>query len=184
MSPTTEPPITLAEIEKLSAEFDGECNKLEDLVAALEADMELVRRQHIAGLKRQASVVANREAVLHSAIERGAPLFVKPKTLTINGVKVGLAYSPGSIVWDDDAQVVALIREKRSKEFKTIVDVKETPRKAALKSFTEADLRDIGCRIEGEGDDVVLKRVAGDVEKMIGKVIEKLVAAMVSDPKP
>lgn len=181
MNVTDEKPTTLADLEKLSAEYDGECNRLEDMVAALEADMELVRRQHIAGLKRQAAVVANREALLNSAIERAPHLFVKPKTFTINGVKQGFQYSPGSVVWDDDAQVVAAIREKRSKEFKTLVDVKETPRKAALKSLPAAELAEIGCRIEGEGDQVILKRVAGDVEKMIGKVIEKLVAAMSSD---
>jgi hypothetical protein len=185
MKPEAEtPPVTLAELEKLSADYDGECAKLEDLVAALEADMELVRRQHIAGLKRQAAVVASREAALHSAIERAPHLFVKPNTVTINGVKQGFAYSPGSIVWDDDAQVVAKIREHRPKEFKTLVDVKESPRKAALKGLTADELNQLGCRIEGEGDDVVLKRVAGDVEKMITKVIEKLVAAMTSDPKP
>ena len=36
-------------------------------------------------------------------------------------------------------------------------------------------------RIEDAGDVVVLKRVAGDVEKLVNKLIEKMVSAMVSD---
>lgn len=178
-----ESPITMTDHDRLTAAYDSECSKLEDLVAALEADMELVRRQHIAGLKRQAAVVANREAELHSAIERSPQLFVKPRTFTINGVKIGFAATPGTLTWDDDATVVAAVREKRPKQFNVLVETSYTPRKAALKTLPEAEQRELGCRIEGEGDVVVLKRVAGDVEKLINKVIEKLVAAMVSEPK-
>jgi len=183
MPTETDPPITMTDHDRLTAAYDSECNKLEDLVAALEADMELVRRQHIAALKRQAAVVANREAELHSAIERSPQLFIKPRTFTINGVKIGLTNTPGVLTWDDDATVVANIHEHRPKEFALLVATTYEPRKTAIKALPEPEQKKLGCRIEGEGDVVVLKRVAGDVEKLINKVIEKLVAAMVSEPK-
>lgn len=183
MNAETVVPITMTDHDKLTAAYDGECNKLEDLVAALEADMELVRRQHIAGLKRQAGVVANREAELNSAIERSPQLFVKPRTFTINSVKIGFAATPGALTWDDDATVVANIREHRPKEFDLLVATTYEPRKAALKALSEPEQKKLGCRIEGEGDVVVLKRVTGDVEKLINKMIEKLVAAMVAKPE-
>lgn len=179
-----ETPATLAQLERLAAEYDAECTKLEDLVAALEADMELVRRQHITALKRQAAVVANREAELHNAIECGPQLFLKPRTFTIAGVKVGYTTSPGSLTWDDDASVVAAIREFMPRQVSTLISITEEPRKAALKALPKAEQLKIGCRLDGAGDVVVLKRVSGDVEKMISKVIEKLVAAMVAEPKP
>ena len=181
--PQNENAIGLSGLEKLAAGYDGECLKIEDLVSAFEADMDLVRRQHIVALKRQACVIANRKAELQSAIECAPQLFVKPRTFTLNGVKLGYTTSPGSIVWDDDAQVVEKIRKLRAEEFSLLVNTIEEPRKSALKSLSPEDLKKLGCRIEGDGDVVILSRVAGDVEKLISKLIEKLVAAMVSEPK-
>lgn len=60
-----------------------------------------------------------------------------------------------------------------------LVKVERTPRKDALRTLTESELSKLGCRIDGAGEVVIVKRVAGDVEKLINKLIEKLVSAMV-----
>jgi len=176
-------PVSLGSLELQTAAYDAECVKLEDLVAALESDLEKVKRQHIVTLKRQAGVVANREAELSSSIERAGGLFIRPRTLTINGIKIGFISSVGSIVWDDDAQVVALIKRLRPEEAATLIRTTEVPNKNALKSFDAAELKKIGCHIEGAGDQVVLKRVAGDVEKLVNNLIAKLVAAITAEEK-
>lgn len=173
--------ITLAVIESRAGEYDAECLKLEDLVAAFETGLEAVKNKFIADLKRQARVVANRQAALHTAIELAPDLFVKPRTFTINGVKVGYTASAGSLVWDDDGTLVALIKKHRPEEIATLIRSSEEPNKAALKSLPEADLKKLGCRIEDAGDKVVLIRVAGDVEKLVNKLISKMVAAIVED---
>lgn len=172
---------TFADLEKQTREYDGQCVTIEDLVAALEADLEAVKRKHLPALKRQAGVVANRQAELQASIESAPGLFVKPRTITINGIKVGYTASVGSITWDDDATVIALIRELRKKEAAILIDTTEKPSKSALKTLKPDELKELGCRIEGDGDVVVLSRVAGDVEKLVNKLVEKIVEAMTAE---
>lgn len=172
--------LSLGTIETLCSNYDGECAALEEQIAALEADLEAVKQKHLRGLKRRAAAVATAEAELHSAVESSPGLFVKPRTITVHGIKVGFATSTGSISWDDDEQVVELIREMFPKRVKELIKTTETPKKNALKALTDDERARIGCSIDGAGDVVVLSRVAGDVEKLVNKLIEKLVEAMVS----
>lgn len=58
-----------------------------------------------------------------------------------------------------------------------------TPRKDTLRTLDEKDLAKLGCSIVGSGPAVIVRRVAGDVEKLINKLIEKLVGAMVNDDR-
>ena len=170
---------TLNEIEPLCAGYDAECVKLEDMISHLEADLEAVKTKHLAALKRQARVVASREAELHSAVEASATLFNKPRTHVMHGTKVGMANTIGSVVFEDEAQVVKLVEKHFKARFDELVKTEHTPRKDALRQLTEAELAKLGCSVEGAGEVVVVKRVAGDVEKLINKLIEKLVSAMV-----
>jgi len=174
-------PATFADLEKQTREYELQCVTIEDLVAALESDLEAIKRKHLPALKRQAGVVANRQAELQASIESAPELFVKPRTLVINGCKIGYNHSVGSITWDDDAHVIALIRELRKKQAAILIDTTEKPSKSALKTLKPAELLELGCRIEGDGDQVVLSRVAGDVERLVNKLVEKIVEAMTTE---
>jgi hypothetical protein len=173
------PRVTLADIETQTATYEAASVQLESQIAALESDLEAVKRKHLAGLKKQAAVVANREAELFSSIESAPDLFKKPRTLTLNGVKVGYTLSQGKVEWHNEDQVLALIKKYRKDEVDVLIHTKETPNKDALRNLPAGDLAKLGCRIDGAGDVVICKRVAGDVEKLVNKLIEKLVEAMV-----
>lgn len=177
------PPPTLGELEQLAKKYEYECTEMETSIARLEADLDQVRQKHLAGLKRQAGIVARREADLHSAIEQAPGLFLKPRTLVLHGVKVGFTSSPGRIEFDDGEQVIKLVERHFPDRYDELVREKPEPNKDALRNLAADELKKIGCRIEGAGDQVILKRVAGDVERLVNKLIEKLVAAMVS-PDP
>ena len=173
--------LTLNQIEPLCASYDLECVKLEDMIGGLEADLEAVKQKHLAALKRQARVVANREAELHSAVEVSAGLFTKPRTHIMHGTKVGMASSIGSVVFEDEAQVVKLVEKHFKNRFDELVKTEHTPRKDSLRQLTMAELAKLGCAVDGAGEVVIVKRVAGDVEKLINKLITKLVEAMVEN---
>jgi phage host-nuclease inhibitor protein Gam len=166
-------------LDSQAGEFDSESSKLEQMIADLEADLETVKRKHLTLLKRQAGVVANREAALIAAIEAAPELFKKPRTLMMHGVKLGYTTSQGRVEFEDADQVVKLIRRYYADLLDEFVRTKEEPSKDALRRLTEPELAKICCRIEGAGDVVVLKRVAGDIEKLISRLIDKMVAAMV-----
>jgi hypothetical protein len=171
-------PVTLADLEQRTGAYDKACAQLETTIAELEADLEAVKRKYLAGLKRQASIVAGAEAELHCAIECAPGLFKKPKTLIINGVKVGFGISQGKLVFDEQDEVLHLIKKYRKDDKDILIRTSEELNKDALRALTATDLAKLGCRIDGAGDVVVLKRVAGDVEKLVNNMIHKLVEAM------
>jgi len=171
----------ITELEPLCAAYDGECVKLEEQIAALEADLEAVKAKHLRGLKKQAAIVAAREAELHSAVEGSPELFVKPRTFVMHGCKVGFTSSTGSVDFEDETYVIKQVEKHFKARFDELVKTEYTPRKDALRTLTALELAKLGCRIDGAGDVVLVKRVAGDVEKLINKLIEKLVSAMVKE---
>ena len=178
--PATKLAFSIKQMEPLCAAYDCECVELEIKIAMLEADLEVVKQKHLPGLKRQAAKLAGREAELYNAIENAPDLFVKPKTLVIAGTKIGFANSIGSVEFDDADYVVDQIEELLPERFDALVKTKYTPIKDALRELNDKDLGLLGCRVTGAGPTVVLKRVTGDVEKLIEKLIEKLVGAMVN----
>jgi hypothetical protein len=172
-------PVTLAQIETGAQAYEAASATLEAMIAELERDLEAAKQKHLRDIKRQAGVVANREAELHSLVESAPGLFVKPRTITVHGIKVGFTTSTGRLDFDDEETVLSLIKKFRKEDAGTFIRCKESVNKDALKTLDAGELRKLGCVIEDAGDIVVLKRTAGEVEKLINKLIGKLVEAMV-----
>lgn len=179
--PTAARSLAINLMEPLCAAYDAECVELDIRIAELEADLETVKQKHLPGLKKQAAKLAAAEAELYNAVENAPDLFEKPKTLVIAGTKIGFSNSVGSIVVDDESQTVKLVEKHFPDRFDELVKTERTPRKDALRTLEPKELARLGCRIEGCGPVVIVKRVAGDVEKLINKLIEKLVGAMVKE---
>ena len=172
-------PVTVSQIEENCRTYEAASAELDTLIASLESDLEEVKKKHIAKIKRQAGAVANLEAQLHSQVESAPDLFKKPRTMTVHGIKTGFATSQGKLEFDDEATVIKLIKKFHPKETDLYIRTTEEVNKDAVKTLDADALKRLGCKIEGAGDVVVLKRVAGEVEKLINKLINKLVEAMV-----
>jgi hypothetical protein len=172
---------SLAKMEERAATFEAASSNLEELILALEADLESVKNKHLRGIKKQAGIVANLEAELNSMVEQSPDLFKKPRTLTVHGVKLGFTVSKGKVIWDDPDNVVKLIEKHFEDQADVLIRTEKEPNKEALRNLPAKDLAKLGCSIEGAGDVVIVKRVAGDVEKLVNKLIEKLVEAMVEE---
>lgn len=170
---------SLDTIEERAARYAHERAKLDEQLSAIAEDLDAVKRRHLRALRRQAGVVAEREAELYNAVEVSPELFAKPRTAIFHGVKVGFTTGTGRVAFDDPDQVVKLIRKVFPDQAEVLIRTKEEPAKDALKLLDEADLRKLACRLEGTGDLVVLKCVDGDIEKMVNKLIDKMVEAMV-----
>lgn len=181
MMTETEPsqPITLGTIEERAARYTGARGELEAQLNAMAEEMDAVKRKHLRALRRLSGVVAEREAELYNAIEVSPDLFIKPRTAIFHGVKVGFTKGIGRVAFDDADQVLKSIRRFRKEDASCFIRTKEEPNKDALKQLTTDELARLGCRLEGTGDEVVLKCVDGDIEKLVNKLVDKMVEAMV-----
>lgn len=173
--------ITLGEIEGLTARLADASNALDEQLAAYEAELQAVNDKHLRALKRYATMVAQVEAELHDAIAAAPHLFEKPRTLTLHGLKVGYSFSDGKLVFDDEPLVIKLLKRKYPDLKETLISTIEKVNKDAVKSLSLSDdeLTKLGMRIEDRGEKVLIKRDAGDIEKLLSKLKTKLVEAIV-----
>lgn len=171
-----------SQIETLCEAYDRDSAILDTMIAQLEADLHDVRQKHMARLKRQAACVAASEASVRLAVEERPDLFAKPRTAVFHGIKVGYQKAEGVLVADDDQATINRLKDMYLEdEIEKYVTTKESLNKRELKNLSADDLNDLGLRIDGAGDVVLVKRVSGDVEKLIDRLIEKLVTAITAE---
>jgi len=167
-------------IEAHCRAYERESAELETMIADLEADLGGVKRRHLQALRGQAALVAGREAQIIDAVAAAPGLFQKPRTLILHGVKIGFARAEGRIAWDDDDLLARRIRKILPALESELIRTRDDFNKEALRRLDADQRKSLGVRIEGEGDDVVVRRMAGELKKLFDAMVAKLVAQAVS----
>lgn len=159
--------MTLLEIELLAKAYADRRALLAERLTALDRDLDLVKRKHMRELKRHVALTAETASALHNAIEAAPELFEKPKTRILHGIKVGFRKGKGKIEWEDDAQLVALIKKKFPDFVGDLIITTEKPSATGLEDLDAAELRKLGVTVEEAGEQVVVKPVETDIEKLV-----------------
>ncbi|HPL62953.1 MAG TPA: hypothetical protein PK587_04215 [Syntrophales bacterium] len=163
---------TLAEIEKLTKSFAESREELSARVRALEDEIHNIKKRHLAGIKRSVGTVAERQHALKTALEDSKDLFMKPKTVIMHGVRVGITKGKGKIEWEDDATVVKLIKKYHADQAEILIKTKETPIRKALEALPAADLKKIGVTVEETGDIAFIKCTDSEVDKFVNALLK------------
>lgn len=163
----------LATIEQHTKYFADKRQVLNDLVQRLQDDLECVKRHHLPAIKAAAEDVAESQAMLHSTIKDSPDYFQQPKTMVIAGVRVGFKKEKGKLEFEDQATVIRLIR----KHFPDLEDtlVKETLSvlKTPLSQLTVAQLKKLGVTVTDDTDQVLIKPVGNDIDKLVSALLEE-----------
>jgi hypothetical protein len=162
----------LKPIEDITTRYATARGQLTDAVIALNQELDAVKRKHMPTIKRKLAVAAGFHNDLDNAIRESAHCFHRPRSVVIMGIRVGMQKSKGLITWDNDDQVVKLIRKHCPDEFDLLVKTTETPVKAALAQKSAADLKRIGVTVSGAGDEVLIKPVDGAVDKLVAALMK------------
>lgn len=144
---------------------------LNERVTACKAERDAVMRRHLRGIKGAATACAQYQAELRQELEAHPELFVKPRTITLHGIKVGFQKGKGRIEWADPAKVVELIRRHLGEEGAGLIKVTETPIREALLALDLATLKKIGCTVVETGDQVVIKDTEDAVDKLVARLL-------------
>jgi len=159
--------MTLLEIELLAKAYADRRALLADRLTALDRDLAAVKKKHMRELKRHVALTAETELMLREAIMETPELFDKPKTRIVHGIKVGFRKGKGKIEWEDDAQLVALIKKKFPDFVDDLIITTEKPSATGLEDLDAAELRKLGVTVEEAGEQVVVKPVETDIEKLV-----------------
>ncbi|MGR3221126.1 MAG: host-nuclease inhibitor Gam family protein [Candidatus Anammoxibacter sp.] len=164
---------TFTEIERLTNEYAKvyithrkKCDDLNDEILG-------AKRRALRWIKEATALLADKASMLKVIILQNPELFQKPRTITINGIKVGLEKGKGSLVWEDKDQVVNLIKKHLPERADALIVTTEKPNKAALKSLTVAELKKIAVEVEETGDQVVIKAADTWLDKFVKAMLKE-----------
>ena len=167
---------TLAEIDARAKKFADARESLAAIVANLNAGIEALKRQAMPEIKRAVSRASEHHDTLKTLIESAPELFARPRTITLHGVRVGYTKGKGGITWDDPDAVVAAIQKHFPDRADALIRWTGKPLKEAINQLDVADLKRIGCRVVGTGNQVVIKPVDSDVDKLVDALLKDATA--------
>jgi hypothetical protein len=166
---------TLGHIEGLTKKYADARDNLSATVQKLEDQIEALKRQYLPAIKKQVAIASAHKLDLKNAIEDSKPLFNRPRTIIMHGIKVGLQKGKGKIEWnkDDVDRIVRLIEKHFPEQTDTLIKIKKSPVKDALENLAAGDLKKLGIVVEATGDQVVIKPTDSQVEKLVEKLLKE-----------
>lgn len=163
----------MTQIEQATQEFRKAYDLLEQRVDALEQEAQALKRRRLPGIKSAAQMVAERQSQLAALVERNPGLFEKPRTVTIAGIRVGIQKGKGKIVCDDPETTCRLIRKHFPDQADALIKVIEKPVLRSLGNMTTAELKRVGAAVTDTGDQIIIKPVDGDVDKLVNALLKE-----------
>ena len=155
------------EIEALARGYAKARNALEDTADEIKDLQRKAVASRMRGLRnRIAEAVAARDA-LQAAIEARPDLFVRPRTVAVDGVKFGYRKQAGALDLGDETKAIERLRKLFPAREAATVNVKETLDKKALRKMSAADLARIGVTIGNPVDEVVIAVAESDFDKLV-----------------
>ncbi|QXL84104.1 hypothetical protein [Comamonas sp. NLF-1-9] len=154
--------------------------QLADVLRALHGDVETLRQQSMPAVRQAARRVAAEHNRLKELIEGNRPLFERPRTQVVAGLKYGLQKSKGKMSWAQDAQLIARIDkliaegELSAEHRALLVATTERPVAKALEQLDARTLKRLGVTVSADCDEVLIKSVDGEVEKAVAAVLKDL----------
>lgn len=165
--------IGMLDIEKSARLHAEHQRELRFLVEALQAEIEDAKRRALRNIRRAIDRAANSRGALKSLIEQRPDLFEKPRTVVIDGIKVGFQKQKGGLLIEDEARTCALIHKHLPDVVDVLIQVTEKPIKAALNQLTAADLRAIAVQVTSDTDEVLIKDTASDIDKLVAALLKE-----------
>jgi hypothetical protein len=136
-------------------------------VLSLEAEENKLKKKHLPAIRTALVAAKEKYELLLDLVRQNKALFKRPKKQAFHGVEVGYRKQKGKIGWDDDAQVIRLIRKHFPDQESLLIITREVPSKEALQALTAADLKKIGVRVTDDEDKPFVRTTDSDIDKLV-----------------
>lgn len=174
MQTIASPASPLAKIDALALRLKQRRDELQAVITKIDDDHTAVTRKHRPALREAFAKCEGAQAALHTEIQANPDLFVKPRTFTLHGVKVGFAKGKGRLVIVNEAKTIELAKKHLDPEqVALVVRVTEAINKKAAAGLTAAELKKIGMHIEEASDEVVLSFVDSALDVLLARLLEQ-----------
>ncbi len=143
---------------------------------ALAEDIKALQRKALAGrlraLRNRIAEQSASEDALRTAILARPDLFVSPRTITVDGIRLGLRKQPGAISLDDEALTIERLRARFPDQAEALIRVKETLDRSALRKLPAGELAQIGVTIAKASDEVTIVAAQGDLDRIVAALLD------------
>jgi predicted RND superfamily exporter protein len=167
--------MSMQQIETLAEQFAQRRHTLADLLNQIDAEQRAIITRNLRQLRLALADAAAAEDELRNAIDAAPELFDKPRTRVLHGVKVGYQKGKGKVEIPDETKTIRYIREKLPPDqAELMIRVTEKVERRAVMDLTASDLKRLGIRIVESGDQIVIKPVDSQVDKLIKALLADL----------
>jgi translation elongation factor EF-1beta len=152
-------------------------------IEALERQINAVRMEFYKKILPMSRQYSQQRKELEKLIERNPQLFVKPRTIEVNGIKFGMKKSKGKIIVHDSDKTLEKIKTllKDKKEF--LIEQKEVLLKSGLAQLSDHEMEAVGVSREADDMNAVfiqikaMEKRQAVLQKLIEDYEEKIKAA-------
>lgn len=181
-------PISLADIRVAAEHLAARHNDTTGCAALLQAEIKSaiapILERYKATLDEYSAAEATAHAQLTELLVRAPHLFVKPRSLAVDGVKAGYRKAEDTLDWDDDEVVAKRVMALLPQQYDLLVRTQVSLVVDALAALDAADLQKIGVRTVTGVDSHYITVGDNDAEKLTKLVIAAAAARQGDDDKP
>ena len=185
---TTITPLTLEEIRRAAEHLANRHNDTTACAALMQAEIKAAIAPVMVKYKttldgRAAAEQAARE-LLDEQLMAAPQLFVKPRSLTIDGVSCGYKRAPDTVDWRDDAEVVSRIKALKPELAPLLIRTQESLVVDAIAGLTPEERSILGINTITGADNRFITLGDNDIEKLAKLVISDAARRQGDEEKP
>ena len=159
-------------LERLTQQYVGTQAELAELLASLEAELRTIKRAHLPQIKKAAARAGMRKQALVQYVTDHSEQFQSPRTRTTHGVKIGLQKGRGKLVLANRDFTIQAIERRHPDKVNVLLKTIYKPVLAGLQQLEAKELQALGVEIVQTGDQIVVRHVDSEVEKMVDAYLE------------
>jgi hypothetical protein len=163
---------TMQDIEIETRQFAKAKRALDEIMGEITSETEALKKKYLPRIRSVMNTVTMDHAELYRMIGENPDLFTKPRTQIIDGVRVGFSKGTGTLAIEDPETTIKLIRKHFEDQADILIRTTYEPAKAAIKKLDEAQLKKIGCAIEGKEDRVIIEETDTQINKILGSLLK------------
>ena len=163
---------TMEDIVALARAFAAARGATEALAEDIKALQRKALRSRLRALRTRIAEQAASEEALRTAILDRPDLFIRPRTVAVDGIRFGLRKQPGTVEVGDEAKAIRRLRERFPSRAEALIRVKETLDRSALRKLPAAELAQIGVTMEKATDEVTIAAASGDLDRVVAALLD------------
>lgn len=165
--------MSLILIESKTKKYSEAYFNLSDNINQMEREIAEIRKKFMAKIVPGVTKLKAAGEALYEAVNQNRSLFKSPKTQTFHNIRVGLMKGKGKKEFDNDV-TIKLIKKHLPLQQDELIKVEEKVIAKALDKLPAADLKKIAVEITDSQDEVSIKPVDSEVQKVISKILSEL----------